>query len=102
MGYEQQLREKLENMPDYSNLLGCVCLDSVALFTTLDHIWFVEHRRCWSWDANFDLNRQTASRQIKVFVGSHDVEIFVILGFCLLEVYVTFQTGGPIGSPATF
>lgn len=42
----------------------------------------------WSWDANFEICHQTASHEIEVFAGCHNVEIFAILPRRRSEVYV--------------
>lgn len=71
-----------------SNLSDLAYLYSGALTTPFDLIWFKERHQCWSREADSELRRRTASRQVKFYVGWHSVEIFAILVRRRFEVCV--------------
>lgn len=99
VGYERRLREKLELIGAFFNFPDWVCLNLTALHTLFDRIWYAE-RHCYKPpDADLELCRRTAYRQVKAFVGGHNLEAFAIPPRFRFEVYILFSNRGARCSP---
>lgn len=71
-----------------SSLVDFECLGFVAPPSPFHRVWSVERDFNWSRNADDELHRRSASRQVKVLDGWSSVEIFSISPHCRPEIYV--------------